>query len=94
MLRNTANKKEEIETGRKFNVEGNQTTYYYPVEITAEEAYDRNNAKTVMKAAITKADDVSREIDTALINTAVNYEAPFNVNDSFDDAMETFLSKK
>ena len=43
---------------------------------------------------MSKADKVSAEIDAALINTQVEYEPPFNVNDSFDDVMEEFLAAR
>lgn len=93
MLHNTASKRIERGSDYKFNVEGNQTPYTYDVEVEYAEAFDRENAKAIVKTVISKADDVSREIDMALINTAVEYDAPFDVNDSFDDAILMYLSK-
>lgn len=93
MLHNTASKRTERGSDYKFNVEGNQTPYTYDVEVEYTEAFNREGAKLVVKAVISKADEVSREIDMALINTTVEYDAPFDVNDSFDDAMLTHLSK-
>ena len=80
------------ETGYKFNVDGNQTTYYYDVENRYAEAYDRAGAKVIMKDLSTSADAVSTAIDSAMINTVVDYIPPYNVNDSFDDMMESFLT--
>lgn len=94
MLRFVASKR--IEQGRdyKFNVEGNQTQYYYDIEVEATEAFDRNRAKDVVRKIMSQADKASAEIDSALINTKVEYEPPFNVNDSFDDVMKEFLAKR
>lgn len=94
MLRFVPSKR--IEQGRdyKFNVEGNQTPYLYEIEVETTEAFDRGRAKSVVREIMLQADKASAEIDSALINTQVEYEPPFNVNDSFDDVMEEFLAKR
>lgn len=94
MLRFVPSKR--IEQGRdyKFNVEGNQTPYLYEIEVETTEAFDRGRAKSVVREIMLQADKASAEIDSALINTQVEYEPPFNVNDSFDDVMEEFLTKR
>lgn len=86
--------KKTIEQGRdyKFNVEGNQTLYYYDVEVESKEAYDKVNAKEIMRQMITSADTTSNEIDAVLINTIVDYTPKFDVNESFEDVMESFIS--
>jgi hypothetical protein len=94
MLRFTASKRTERGTDYKFNVEGNQTQYYYDIEVEANEAFDRSAAKDTMRKLILEADKVSAEIDSAMINTVVEYDAPFNVNDSFEDVMTDFLAKE
>lgn len=83
------------ETGRdyKFNVEGNQTPYVYEIEVVTTEAYDKDNAKRVMREAILLADKVSAEIDAAMINTVVNYTPRFDVNESFEDVMAEFTAE-
>lgn len=94
MLRFVPSKR--IEQGRdyKFNVEGNQTPYLYEIEVETTEAFDRGRAKSVVREIMLQADKASAEIDSALINTQVEYEPLFNVNDSFDDVMEEFLAKR
>lgn len=91
MLRYTPSKK--IEQGRdyKFNVEGNQTPYYYDVETSFEEAFTRDTAKKVVRDMITAAVKTSAEIDSAMINTVVDYNPVFDVNDSFEDVMSEFI---
>lgn len=87
-------RRQQVERGTdyKFNVEGNQTMYYYDIEVEAKEAFDRSKAKEIMRNLIQDADKTSAEIDAAMINTQVEYDAPFDVNDSFEDVMTEFLS--
>lgn len=94
MLRYTSSKKVERGTDYKFNAEGNQNQYFYDIEVESTEAFNRESAKRVMKEIATKADETSAKIDSAMINTQVDYTAPFNVNDSFEDVMETFLAMR
>ena len=93
MLRYKATKRTERGTDYKFNAEGNQTPYYYDIEVVTTENFNRAQAKATVRDIVTKADEVSTAIDAALINTQVGYEAPFSVNDSFDDAMAIFLAR-
>ena len=46
-----------------------------------------------MREMISKADEVSAAIDAAMINTKVDYEPVFDVNETFDDVMTDFLEK-
>lgn len=84
-------KRIEKGTGYNFNSEGTQVPYYYDVEIEVTEAFDRGNAKKVMKENITEANDVSAKIDSAMVNTKVDFYPLFDVNDSFNDTVEEFL---
>lgn len=93
MLRHKGAKKTERGMDYKFNAEGTQAPYYYNIEVVTSENFDRAQAKAAAQEVIAKADEVSATIDAALINTRVEYEAPFNVNDSFDDAMAAFLAR-
>lgn len=82
------------EQGRdyKFNVEGNQVPYYYDIEVSKTEAFDRSGSKDIMRGFIDKADEVSTNIDAALVNTQLVFEPRFDVNDSFDDIVGNFSS--
>lgn len=93
MLRYMASKKTERGSDYAFNVDRNQMQYYYDIEVVSTEAFDRGAAKKAMRDLLAQADKTSAEIDAAMINTVVDYAAPFNVNDSFEDVMETFLQK-
>ena len=43
-----------------------------------------------MRSLIKEADEVSAKVDAAFVNTEVNFEPRFDVNDSFDDVMERY----
>lgn len=93
MLRFKAYRKMDQGRDFKFDTNGVQSPYFYDMEITAEEAFSRKDARNAAQQAIEHADAVSSRIDAALINLTVDYAPPYNVNDSFDDAMEAFLTK-
>lgn len=93
MLKFTPSKKTAQGRDYKFNVEGNQTPYYYDIETSLEENFTRDTAKKVVRDMITTADKISAEIDSAMINTTVDYEPAFDVNDSFEDVMAEFVEK-
>ena len=92
MLRMTASKVRTSARDYKFDINGEQKPYYYDVEVEYTENYDRESAKEIRKSMIMKADTVSSEIDAAMINTTVDYEPRFDVNDSFDDVMTVFTA--
>lgn len=94
MLRYPPSKHIEQGRGYKFNVEGNQMPYYYEIEVVSKEAYNRDAAKTLMRSIIMEADKTSSEIDSAMINTVVDYEPRFDINDSFEDVMTGFLRER
>lgn len=91
MLRYTPSKRIESGYGHKFNVEGNQVQYCYDVEVEMEDTYDRVAAKSTMRRVIAAADEISSKIDEAKVNTVVDYNPPFDVNESFEDVMESFI---
>ncbi len=94
MLRFTKGQYKEKGMGYKFNNDGNQVTYYYEIDVLSEEAYDKPAARKTMKSMIDLADKVSGEIDAAMLTTQVEYDVPYDVNGTFEDAMEEFLSEK
>lgn len=92
MLRNTPGKRDEQGRDYKFNAEGNQTAYFYPIEVVIEDAFDREADKKIMRNIISEADKVSADIDAAMINTVVSYTPVYDVNMSFEDVMAEFVS--
>ena len=93
MLGYTASRQTTTGKAYCFNANGEQVPYYYDVDVVKEEAYDRSSAKRIMSDVIKEADRISSAIDSAMVQLDVKYDTPFDVNDSFDDVMEEFLSK-
>lgn len=75
-------------TGYRFNVEGNQVTYRCDVRKVTTIDFDRNLARKHLSALNKKSDAVSAEIDRCIVNYEVDYTAPFDVNDTFEDVFE------
>lgn len=91
MLRQVGTKRKTKEIDYKFDINGQQVPYRYDVEITTTENYDKEAAKKLMRETIAKADEVSAAIDAAMINTTVEYEPPYDVNETFDDVLDSFI---
>lgn len=92
MLEFKASKRMSRGSDYKFNNEGVQAPYVYDIEVVSEEAYDRESASATMKTIRKEADNVSAEIDAAMVTTRVSYEPAIDVGDSFEDAMKVYLS--
>lgn len=93
VLRFKNSKRKESTRGFKFNVEGNQVSYLYDVEIDEEEMYNRAAIKRLISDTSIEADRASAEIDAAMVNTVVDYTPLFDVNETFDDIMADMMSK-
>ena len=79
-------------TGYKFDINGTQVPYCYDIEVTSERDFDYHEAKAIMKSTVKSCDDVSREIDEAMINAVVDYTPKYDVNDDFDDVLNIFVT--
>lgn len=80
-------------TDYKFNGEGNQVAYYYNIDVEKTDIFDRNNFKNVMRALSRDAEKKSTDVDVWMVNTVVEYDPPFDVDDSFEQAMEVFVER-
>ena len=78
--------------GYRFNAEGNQVSYKCPVKKVVTINFDRNKLRKMLSDLDKKSDSVSVELDKCLINYEINYEPPFDVNDSFANVFEKYLS--
>lgn len=92
MLERTPYEKIERGSDYKFNVEGNQVAYFYDVKVSCNDAFDREKARDTVRSILIKSDETSTQIDQVMVDTDVIYTPPFNVNDTFDDAMNIFLA--
>lgn len=90
MLCTKDSKRIERGTSYNFNAEGTQVPYVYDIEVSSEVRFDRAAAKKAMQELLAEADKVSAAIDDAMVNTEVSYEAPWDVNESFEDIITVF----
>ena len=70
-------------TGYRFNAEGNQVPFRCDAKRVVTIHYDRNRVRSYLKQLTEKSDRVSAQLDRCLINSQVDYDVPFDVNDSF-----------
>lgn len=77
-------------TGYRFNNEGNQVSYRCDVKRVTTINFDRNKIRKMCAELSRKSDETSAALDVALVNTIVEYEAPFDVNDTFAEAFESY----
>lgn len=80
-------------TGYCFNAEGNQVAYKCDVERVVTINFDRNKIRGFSARLSKKSDEISSKLDSCLINSNVNYEPPFDVNDSFAEIFDEFVQK-
>ena len=78
--------------GFKFNAEGNQTQYAYDIKTVQTIDFDRNAVKASGRAIAKKADEISTLLDKAMVEIEVDYNPPYDVDTSFEDALEEFLA--
>ena len=79
--------------GYKFNAEGNQVSYRCDLKKVTTINFDRNKVRAYAAGLSKKADRISAELDKNIVITEVNYEAPFDVNDSFADVLQWHMEQ-
>lgn len=90
LLRKKADSVETTGRAMKFNVAGDQVSYTYPVTVITSIDYNRNAVKAIEKRLRTSCDDISAAIDKINTTVDVDFTCIFDVNDSFEDALEVF----
>lgn len=73
--------------GYKFNAEGNQVSYRCDLKKVTTINFDRNKVRSYAAALSRRADQVSAELDRGMVITEVDYEPPFDVNDTFAEVL-------
>ena len=76
--------------GYRFNAEGNQTPYKCDIRVVKTINFDRNKVKSYLKKLNAESDAISSKLDISLVTSNVDYEAPFDVNDSFAEIFEEY----
>lgn len=78
-------------TGYRFNQEGNQVPYRCDVKRVTTIHFDRKVIRNFARQMNKKSDLISAELDGCLINSKVDYQKPFDVNDSPAEIFEAFV---
>lgn len=91
MLQMKPSKRIERGTSYKFNSEGVQSPYHYDIDVTTTERFSRQSAKVIRLNLLSEADKTSASIDSTMITTQVDYEAPWGVNEAFEDIFAAFV---
>lgn len=78
---------EKQTTGRdyKFDVNGEQKPYTYPVTEVTSISFDRDDVKGLIKKYNKVCDEVSAKLDEIEITTVVEFNPQFDINDTFED---------
>lgn len=79
--------------GYIFNTEGNQTTYRYDIERVKTIDFNRNHVRELIVKLQAEADNISNNIDAALVSTTVDYEMPFDMHASTLEVIEDFVNE-
>lgn len=80
-------------TGYKFNADGNQVSFRCDLKRVVSINFDRNKIKSYTTGLSKRSDQISAELDRAMVNTEVSYEAPFDVNDGFAEVLQWHSSQ-
>lgn len=69
------------------SVEGNQVSYRYPIKEVVTIDFDRNSVKGLIKKLSKEHDEISTKLDKIQIETVLDFEPKYDVNDSFEDVV-------
>ena len=99
MLQELANRKSSHELqkgegrGYVFNNDGNQTSYCYDIDRIMTIDYDRNKVRAMVKELNRASDEVSIQIDEALLQTQVDYAPKFELAGENRFILEELMEK-
>ena len=79
-------------TAYKFNAEGNQVSFCCDVKRVTTINFDRNKIRSYVAGLNKRSDGISAELDKCLVISKVAYEPPFDVNDTFSEVFDSFLT--
>lgn len=92
ILSNLKNKEtKEWGTDYKFNNDGEQYSYKYPINTTTEINFDKNKVKELIKKLQSENTEVSNLVDKLNVTVEVNFSPKYDTNESFKDMLENFI---
>jgi len=75
----------------RFNQEGNQTQYVYPVEDKIEIDFSREALCAKLKSLKETADNISMKAEKAMLDEKVDFQPRFNIHTSYQDTLCEFV---
>ena len=75
-----------------LNNERNQVGYFYNVEETRTELFDRKSITELFEDASRKFSDVSNGIDVLRVTTLLDFTPHFNVNLTFEEVLSKYIA--
>ncbi len=81
-------------TGYRFNSNGDQIEYKCDIKRVTTINFDRKIVRKKLSELYKKSDIVSSQIDQCIVNTAVDYKPPFDVNDRFENIFDAFCEAR
>lgn len=86
-----SSEKQIIGRDYKFNVDGVQVPYQYNINEITTIDFDRNKVKGLVKKLSRESDEVSTKLDALNVTVNVDYMPKYEIGDSFEDCLNTFL---
>lgn len=72
-----------------FNAEGNQVTYSYEIQMQTLVDFDKASLKEKVNSLSDTSTQISNAIDYWCSSVPVNHEPAFNINDTFEELVES-----
>lgn len=93
---NVIESKETKTTGLdyKFNLNGEQLSYRYPVTTVSTINFDRNETRKMANKYSKQITDTSNLIDEINVTLRVDFEPKFDINDTFEDILNKDLESE
>jgi len=73
-----------------FNVDGNQSPYFYQIEVETKLLFDKNKIIKLDKENKKLADEISKEIDKKMSEDIIEFVPKYNYLDSVEDILNNF----
>ena len=92
LLKKKGRTQTKSERGFMLNNERNQVSYFYNVEETRTELFDRKSITELYEDASRESSDVSNSIDVLRVTTLLDFTPRFNVNLTFEEVLNKYIA--
>lgn len=87
MLSHKTSSTESKGTDFKFNENGEQVSYVYPMTVISTINFDRNDVKELSRKWRKESDDLSTKLDLLGVTTKVDFSPKWDFDDTLEDAV-------